>query len=103
MPLVLRAAAFFCGILVAGAAGAQSPAVYPARPIRMVVPTSPGGVTDIAARLVAPRLSEVLGQQIVVDNRAGAGGITGTDAVAKAVPDGHTLLAVFDSFVSNPY
>ena len=86
--------------LFSAAAPAQS---YPGRPIRMVVPTSPGGVTDIAARIIAPRLSESLGQQVVVDNRAGAGGIIGTDTVAKAVPDGHTLLAVFDSFISNPY
>ena len=69
----------------------------------MVVPTSPGGVTDIAARAIAPQLSEALGQAIVIDNRAGAGGIPGTDAVAKAAPDGHTLLTVFDSFISNPH
>lgn len=76
---------------------------YPTRPIRMVVPTSPGGVTDIVARAVAPALSQALGQGIVIDNRAGAGGVPGTDTVAKAAPDGHTLLAVFDSFVSNPH
>ncbi len=76
---------------------------YPTRPIRMVVPTSPGGVTDIVARAVAPQLSEALGQPIIIDNRAGAGGIPGTDTVAKATPDGHTLLAVFDSFISNPH
>lgn len=76
---------------------------YPNRPIRMVVPTSPGGVTDIVARAIAPQLSEALGQSIVIDNRAGAGGIPGTDTVAKAAPDGHTLLAVFDSFISNPH
>jgi tripartite-type tricarboxylate transporter receptor subunit TctC len=69
----------------------------------MVVPTSAGGVTDTAARLVQPRLSEALGQPIVIDNRAGAGGIPGTDAVAKATPDGYTLLAVFDSFITNPH
>lgn len=86
--------------LAAIPAGAQS---YPARPIRMVVPTSAGGVTDFAARAITPQLAQSLGQSIVVDNRAGAGGIPGTDAVAKANPDGHTLLAVFDSFVSNPY
>ncbi len=68
----------------------------------MVVPTSPGGVTDTAARAIAPPLAEALGQSIVIDNRAGAGGIPGTDVVAKAAPDGHTLLAVFDSFISNP-
>jgi tripartite-type tricarboxylate transporter receptor subunit TctC len=76
---------------------------YPSRPIRMVVPTSAGGVTDFAARVIAPSLAQALGQSIVVDNRAGAGGVPGTDAVAKAAPDGHTLLTVFDSFVSNPH
>ncbi len=76
---------------------------YPTRPLRMVVPTSPGGVTDVVARAIAPQLSEALGQPIVIDNRAGAGGIPGTDTVAKAAADGHTLLAVFDSFISNPY
>jgi tripartite-type tricarboxylate transporter receptor subunit TctC len=80
-----------------------APQPYPHKPIRLIVPTSAGGVTDTAARIVSPRLAEALGQQIVVDNRAGAGGIIGTDIVAKAVADGHTLLAVFDSFVSNPY
>lgn len=91
----LSAVAFF-----ATAVQAQS---YPSRPIRMVVPTSPGGVTDFAARAIAPQLVQALGQPIVVDNRAGAGGIPGTDTVAKAAPDGYTLLAVFDSFVSNPH
>jgi tripartite-type tricarboxylate transporter receptor subunit TctC len=86
--------------ILGGPAAAQG---YPAKPIRMVVPTSAGGVTDIAARMIGPQLSEALGQAVVVDNRAGAGGIIGTDTVAKAAPDGYTLLAVFDSFVSNPH
>jgi len=93
-------AAALAGTTILVSVHAQS---YPSRPIRMVVPTSPGGVTDTAARAVAPQLAEALGQPIVVDNRAGAGGILGTDTVAKAAPDGYTLLAVFDSFVSNPH
>ncbi len=76
---------------------------YPVRPLRMMVPAAAAGVTDIAARVLTPRLSEALGQSVVVDNRAGAGGIIGTDTVAKATPDGYTLITVFDSFVSNPY
>jgi tripartite-type tricarboxylate transporter receptor subunit TctC len=69
----------------------------------MMVPAAPGGVTDIVARAIAPQLTELLGQSIIVDNRSGAGGVPGTDTVAKSAPDGYTLLAVFDSFISNPF
>ncbi len=68
------------------------PAEYPSRPVRMIVPFPPGGGTDIVARLMLPKLSETLGQQVVIDNRGGANGGIGTDIAAKAQPDGYTGL-----------
>jgi tripartite-type tricarboxylate transporter receptor subunit TctC len=76
-------------LMAAGGALAQD---YPSKPIRMVVGFPPGGGTDVMARLVTPKMTEAWGQQVVIDNRAGATGIIGTDLVAKAVPDGYTLL-----------
>ena len=72
---------------------AAQPAAWPSRPIRMVIPWPPGQATDIMGRIVAQRLTERLGQVVVPENRPGAGGQIGTDAVAKAAPDGHTLLS----------
>jgi len=76
---------------------------WPTRPIRFIVPYPAGGSTDVGARIVADHLSRVLGQQIVVENKSGANGNIGTDAAAKAAPDGHTVLVVTDSVTSNPH
>ena len=86
-------------LLFAAAAGAQD---YPARPIRVVVPFPPGGGTDLMARTVVQKLGESLGATVVVDNRGGAGGTIGTDLVAKAPPDGYTLVVVSGSHAINP-
>lgn len=82
------------------AAWAQ-PAGWPNKPIRVVVPYPPGGFTDVTARLVAQKLQERLGQTVVVDNKAGANGIIGTDAVAKSAPDGSTFGVVIAAYAAN--
>ncbi|MET0923777.1 MAG: tripartite tricarboxylate transporter substrate binding protein [Xanthobacteraceae bacterium] len=75
---------------------------YPNRPIRLIVPFAAGGLNDVVARLVAPYLERALGQPVVIDNRPAAGGMVGTDAVAKAPPDGYSLLMVASSFAIIP-
>jgi tripartite-type tricarboxylate transporter receptor subunit TctC len=86
--------------LAAGPSVAQER--YPAKTVRLVVPFAPGGGADISARTIAQKLTERLGQQFVVDNRAGGGGNVGTEYVAKAAPDGYTLLLVSSSYGANP-
>ena len=87
------------GALIWMDAGAQA---YPSRPVRLIVPQSAGGSTDVVARVIAQRMTEMLRQNVIVDNRPGAGSLNGTELVAKAAPDGHTVLVVAASFTINP-
>ena len=88
-----------CAAVLWVLSGAAQP--YPTKPVRIVVPSSPGGASDLVARLVANQLSETLGQPFIVENRVTSGGIVGTQHVAESPPDGHTLLVTFDTFASN--
>jgi tripartite-type tricarboxylate transporter receptor subunit TctC len=83
-------------------AQAQGAARFPVKPIRVVVPYPAGGPTDMTARSISPRMIEALGQQLMIDNRAGASTIIGTEIVARAPPDGHTLLLVTSTISMNP-
>jgi len=94
-PVPLLAAA----LLAAAGAAAQQ---YPVRPVRMIVPFPPGGNTDIIARVYAPKMGEYLGQQIVIENRGGAGGSIGTEIASRAAPDGYTLIMVSAGHTINP-
>jgi tripartite-type tricarboxylate transporter receptor subunit TctC len=93
---------FILPLALCAVAHAQSTTSYPARPVRIVVPQSPGASTDTTARLIAQKLTTALGQTVLVDNRPGAGSVIGTEVVANATPDGHTLLVVASSITLNP-
>ncbi len=81
---------------------AHAQANYPVRAVRVIVPSAPGGGTDISARIIAPQLTQFLGQQVIVENRAGAGTMIGGEAVARAAPDGYTLLMGVSTLAINP-
>jgi tripartite-type tricarboxylate transporter receptor subunit TctC len=98
----LLACAALAGAAAGGAHGAEAAARFPTKPVRIIVPFPPGGSNDILGRFIGLKLSERLGQQTVIDNRAGADGIIGTDIAARATPDGYTLLIVSTSYTMNP-
>jgi tripartite-type tricarboxylate transporter receptor subunit TctC len=100
MQRMTRAVLFFVFLIFTNQAAAQS---WPARPIRLVVPLSPGGFADTPARMLAPRLSSALGKQVYVENKPGAGGTIGADSVAKSPPDGYSLLLTGTPHVVAPW
>jgi tripartite-type tricarboxylate transporter receptor subunit TctC len=97
-----RGARLVAGLVLAFSCGHALAQDFPTRPIRLIVPQSAGGSTDLIARLLAQKMSETLGQTIVVDNRPGAGSVNGTETAAQAAPDGYTLLTVAASFTITP-
>jgi len=91
-----------CAAHLAQGAAAPTEANYPIKPIRLIVPFSPGGTNDILGRMIATHLTEILGKTVIVDNRAGAEGIIGTEIAVKATPDGYTLIVLSAAYVMNP-
>jgi tripartite-type tricarboxylate transporter receptor subunit TctC len=98
----MRYGILFCTAALAVCSTVACAQKYPDKPLRMIVPFAPGGGTDIVARRIAQKLTEGLGQQVVVDNRGGAGGVLGADLAARAVPDGYTIILVSGSYAVNP-
>jgi tripartite-type tricarboxylate transporter receptor subunit TctC len=96
------ARALVCAGALAVSAATASAQTFPAKPIRIVLPYVPGGIIDTAGRNLAVRLSEALGVSVISENRPGAGGVVGTDVVARSAPDGYTILLTDPAFVSNP-
>lgn len=99
----LLLAALICADASAQPGRSDPVAAFPTRPIRILVPSTPAGASDFLARLLGSKLSEVWHQQVVIDNRPGAGGIIGSEIVARAVPDGYTLLIVATGYTVNPF
>jgi tripartite-type tricarboxylate transporter receptor subunit TctC len=105
--MVVKVRSLVCGIAlavhVATAVGAPAAGHYPSKPIRVIIPFAQGGTTDLVARIVVPRMSQVLGQPMIIDNKGGAGGAIGATEAAQAVPDGYTLsMATVSSLAANP-
>ena len=86
-----------------GALASSNAADFPSHPVRIVIPSTPSGGLDILVRILAPKLTEKWGQTVIADNRPGAGGVVGSEIVAKSVPDGHTLLVVAAGYAANPF
>ncbi|MDN4017911.1 Bug family tripartite tricarboxylate transporter substrate binding protein [Zwartia panacis] len=108
MKKIMLCAVSIATLLSSSLVGAQTTAqsaaqAFPNKPIRFVVPFPPGGGNDILARALAPKMSEILGQQVVIDNRAGAGGNIGADFVAKSPPDGYTIVIASNQVTMNPW
>jgi tripartite-type tricarboxylate transporter receptor subunit TctC len=104
----VKASVLLIAGLLASPLAAQDPSTssgqaYPSKSVHVFVPASPGGASDIAARLLSPKLAEVLGQPFVVENRVASGGIVGTAQLAKAPADGYAIMLTFDTFASNPH
>lgn len=89
--------------LALGAAGTASAQGYPNKPVKLIVPFAPGGFTDVVARILGQKLSVAMGQQFIIENKAGAGSTIGTDFVAKAAPDGYTLVMISTTHVISPW
>jgi tripartite-type tricarboxylate transporter receptor subunit TctC len=102
MTMISKAIRGLSGVLLAAAAASTAAQGWPTKPIRLVVPYPPGGGTDAVVRVLAPKLTAALGQQILVENRGGASTIIGSDLVAKAAPDGYTFGVITDSHSINP-
>ena len=102
MKIITRRALLLAPLLALGMCGAWAQA-YPHKPVRLIVPFAPGGFTDVVARILGQKLSIAMGQQWVIENKAGAGSTIGTDFVAKAAPDGYTLVMVSTTHVISPW
>jgi tripartite-type tricarboxylate transporter receptor subunit TctC len=100
--IALAARALLCSAVLAFAGGAVQAQTYPSKPIRLILPYVPGGIIDYVGRHVAQRLGESIGQSVVAENRPGAGGMVGTDVVARSAPDGYTILLMDPAVVINP-